>query len=127
MNQLPIEKQILVANLLVEGNSIRSIERITGIHRDTIMRLGISLGERAYKFLDTKMQNLKCKNVQVDEIQTFVVKKKKNKTKEDKRETGDTWIWVALDADTKLVPYFTIGKRTSNKAYEIMEELNDRI
>lgn len=103
MNQLPIEKQILVANLLVEGNSIRSISRITGVHKCTISNLAVRLGEKAYEFLELKMRNLSCKNIQVDEIWTFVAKKKKNKTDGDKREIGDAWIWVALDADTKLV------------------------
>jgi hypothetical protein len=78
MNQLSIEKQIMIASLLVEGNSIRSIERITGTHRDTIMRLGITLGEKAQDILDKKMKNLNCKNIQADEIWCFVGKKKKN-------------------------------------------------
>jgi hypothetical protein len=68
MNQLSIEKQIMIASLLVEGNSIRSIERITGTHRDTIMRLGITLGEKAQDILDKKMKNLNCKNIQLQEL-----------------------------------------------------------
>ena len=83
MNRLSIEKQILVANLLVEGNSIRSIERITGVHRDTIMRLGITLGNKAYDFMYSKMQNLNCQYIQIDEMWGFIKKKKANKTPED--------------------------------------------
>lgn len=129
MNALSIEKQILIASMLVEGNSIRAIERITNVHRDTIMRLGIRLGERAQKFLDEHMRNLNCKNIQCDEIWCFVGKKKKNLTSEEKRETefGDQWIYVALDADTKLVPYFSVGKRTSNHTFEFMIQLRERI
>ena len=127
MNQLSQEKQILIANLLVEGNSIRSIERITGVHRDTIMRLGITLGNKAYEFLEFKMRNLNCKYIQLDEMWGFIKKKKANKTAEDKREYGDVWVWVALDADTKLVPFFSVGKRSQARAVEMMEELQSRI
>jgi len=129
MNQLSIEKKILIASMLVEGNSIRSIERITGVHRDTIMRLGITLGEQAQKFLDQYMTNLNCRYIEMDEIWCYVGKKKKNLTQEEKKnkELGDQWIFVALDADTKLVPYYSVGKRTQLRAIEMMEELKKRI
>ena len=129
MNQLSIEKQIMIASLLVEGNSIRSIERITGTHRDTIMRLGITLGEKAQDILDKKMKNLNCKNIQADEIWCFVGKKKKNLTSTERKENelGDQWIYVALDADTKLVPYFSVGKRTSQHTYSFIEQIRERV
>ena len=127
MNRLPIEKQILVATLLSEGNSIRAISRITGVHKCTISNLSVRLGEKAYEFLSLKMRNLKCNYIQVDEVWTFVKKKKRNKLDDDKREVGDAWIWIALDAETKLVPYFTVGKRTTNRAYEVIKELKERI
>ncbi|MBK7380347.1 MAG: hypothetical protein IPJ03_15415 [Ignavibacteriales bacterium] len=70
--------------MLVEGNSIRSIERVTGVHRDTIMRLGIKLGEQAKEFSDKLLVNIKCNQLQIDEIWSFVGKKKKNLTPEEK-------------------------------------------
>jgi IS1 family transposase len=129
MNQLPIEKQILIASMLVEGNSIRSIERVTGVHRDTIMRLGVSLGEKAQKLLSERLHSLTSRFIQVDEIWCFVGKKKKNLTEQDRqgKEFGDQWIFVALDADTKLVTHFEIGKRTLGLATNMMEELRKRI
>ncbi len=129
MNQLSIEKQILVLNLLCEGNSIRSISRITGVHKCTISNLAVRTGEKAMNLLDEKMRNLTCKNVQCDEIWCFVGKKKKNLTHDERKEgeLGDQWIYVALDADTKLVPYFSVGKRTSQHTYSFIEQIKSRI
>ena len=129
MNKLSNEKQIMIASMLVEGNSIRSIERVTGVHRDTIMRLGVKLGERAQEILDNAMQNLTCKNIQCDEIWCFVGKKKKNLTHGERKENefGDQWIYVALDSDTKLVAHFSVGKRTSQHTYSFIEEIRARV
>jgi len=74
MNKLSIEKQILILQSLCEGNSIRSIERITNTHRDTIMRLLVSAGQKAQEIMDNTLVNLKCNEIQCDEIWTFVGK-----------------------------------------------------
>lgn len=74
-NVLKREKQVLIVNALAEGLSIRSIERMTGVHRDTIMRLGIRVGNGCTHILDKMMRNLTCKHIQVDEIWGFVGKK----------------------------------------------------
>ena len=129
MNQLNIEKQIMIAQLLVEGSSIRSIERITKVHRDTIMRLGIKLGEIAKEYSDNYLKNIKCNQLQVDEIWCYVGKKKKNLTHTEKREgeLGDQYIFVALDAETKLIPHYEIGKRTLDTTINFLEEVRRRI
>jgi hypothetical protein len=74
MNQLSIERQSQIIGCLVEGNSIRSTERMTNTHRDTIMRLMVSVGERCEDLMNKKMINLPCRHIQVDEIWTFVQK-----------------------------------------------------
>jgi len=129
MNVLKRDKKEMVLSLLVEGNSIRSIERITGVHRDTIMRLLVSIGSKAQILLDRTMVNLNCKNVQVDEIWCFVKKKQKRVTVQEKRmgEVGDQYLFVALDADSKIVPAFHIGKRTSKDCYRFIYDLAKRI
>lgn len=68
MNILKTEKQEMVIGGLVEGSSIRSIERMTGVHRDTIMRLMVGVGSTCEKIMDTAMRNLACKDIEVDEI-----------------------------------------------------------
>jgi len=74
-NILDIEKQITVISALAEGSSIRSIDRVTGIHRETVMRLGVRVGQGCAKLLDAKMRNLSCQHLQFDEIWGFVGKK----------------------------------------------------
>ena len=129
MNKLSEEKQILILAHLVEGNSIRSIERITGVHRDTIMRLLVNAGDQAQIILDQRCRNLKSNYVQCDEIWAFVGKKQKQaKSAEDEqRGYGDQFIFVALDAETKLVPVFVVGKRSMENADYMMKQLSERI
>ena len=129
MNKLKVDKQILVASMLVEGNSIRSIERITGVNRNTIMKLGITLGEKARELSDSFMTDIKCNLLQVDEIWCFIGKKNRNLTTQEKRqgEFGDQYIFVALDSDTKLVPHFEIGKRTMQTTMHFLEELKNLV
>ena len=129
MNKLKQEKQEIVLSLLVEGNSIRSVERITGVHRDTIMRLILNATKKAKTILINKMRDLNPKNIQVDEIWCFVGKKQKQLTKVEKRkrELGDQYVFVALDADTKIVPTLHVGKRTTKDYHIFISDLADRI
>lgn len=127
MNRLPIETQVLILSQLTEGNSIRSIERVTGVHRDTILRLLKEAGKIASEILDDQMTNLEVKRLQVDEIWTYVAKKQKKVTNEDSALVGDQYVFVALDPDTKLVPSFSVGKRTLSMATSFMYDLKSRI
>lgn len=127
MNRLPLEKQSLVLTLLSEGNSLRSIARITGVDKKTISSLLLSAGERASEVMNREMVNLKVRFLQVDEIWTYVGKKQAHITELDSPEKGDQYVFVALDADTKLVPAFRVGKRTGRLAASFMMELATRI
>ncbi len=112
MNNLKPEKQAAVIAGLVEGASIRSVERMTGVHRDTIMRLTVRVGNACEAMLDRKMRDLPCRRIEVDEIWSFVGKKQARLTdRDDLTQVGDFYTWVALDAETKLVPAFMVGKR----------------
>ena len=104
MNKLSMERQIQVIAALVEGNSIRSIERMTGIHRDTIMRLLVRVGEHCQGIMDTHLRGFHSKFLQADEIWTFVAKKEGRLSQEEKGNLsiGDQYCFVALDAETKL-------------------------
>jgi len=128
-NYLSLSKKLLVLQSLVEGNSIRSTERISGVHRDTIMRLLVKTGNEAQEILDARLVDIKSKFIQVDEIWSYVYKKQKNCSVNEKikGEYGDQYIFVAIDADTKLVPYFCVGKRNRSTTYEMISQLKDRI
>lgn len=121
------EKALLAIQLLIEGTSIRSAERITGLHRDTIIRLLVLAGERCIALMDATMRNLHCDHIQSDEIWTYVGKKARNVRSDDPAEFGDAWVFVAIDADTKLVPMCTIGKRSRETTYEFLTGLRSRL
>jgi transposase-like protein len=93
------EKATLALQLLLEGNSLRSTQRITGLDVNTIMTLLLKAGERCQKLMDERMRNLRCRYLQVDEIWTFVGKKRRNVRSGDSPELGDQWVYVAIDAD----------------------------
>jgi IS1 family transposase len=127
-NNLPIEKKILAVHMLCEGSSIRAIERVTQVHRDTIMRLGVRIGEGCKKLMDEKMQGLSIAQVQVDELWGFIgAKAKTAKLKKLPRPAGDIWTWIAIDAETKLVPCFAIGDRSKYMAQCFMDDLATRV
>jgi IS1 family transposase len=129
MNVLPTAKRVLILTLLSEGNSIRAISRITGASKNTIKRLLLDSGQKAYEIHNRQMVNLNVKYLQVDEIWTFVAKKQAQLKKDelDNPNLGDQYVFVALDADTKLVPAYRVGKRTGKIATSFMVELSTRI
>jgi IS1 family transposase len=117
-----------VLHLLVEGNSIRSTERLTGVHRDTIMRLLVQAGDGALALLDDRMRNLKVRHIECDEIWTFVrIKQGHIPIGRNDSLIGDQYTFVAIDQDSKLIPSFTVGKRTRENAEQFMLDLADRI
>src|ERR1700729_4108681 len=124
MNKLSIEEKVRVVACLVEGNSLRSAVRMTGIHRTTIQNLLVELGKACSTYQDKVMRGLKCKRVQCDEIWSFVGSKEKNTTSEKKRHgNGDCWTWLAMCPDTKLVPCWFVGDRSAGSAYHFMHDL----
>jgi len=128
MNRLDIEQQIRVVSALVEGNSIRSTSRMTGVARNTITSLLLDLAEACAGYHNRCVRNLKVRRLQCDEIWNFVGAKSKNTTPEKKAEGwGDTWTWTALDADTKLCVSYLVGGRDLGWASEFMEDCASRI
>ncbi|MBI3001949.1 MAG: IS1 family transposase [Deltaproteobacteria bacterium] len=127
-NILKLGKQVAAIAMLAEGSSVRSTERITGIHRDTIIRLMQRVGESCAAFSDKTLRDLNCKRIEVDEIWGFVGKKNKNVTDEDNpSEVGDQYTFVALDAESKLIPSYLVGKRTAETTQEFVDDLASRL
>ncbi len=129
-NVLNTDKQIAIVAALTEGSSIRSIERMTGVHRDTIMRLGVKVGKGCTTLMDSSMRNLSCTRLELDEIWGFVGKKERNVQKGE-TGVGSVWTWCAIDADTKLVPSFRTGERNTANARafvaDVASRLNNRV
>lgn len=126
-NLLNTDKRIAVIAALAEGSSIRAIERITGIHRDTIMRLGVKVGQGCTALMDARMRNLPCTRLELDEIWGYIGKKQVRKRPSDDPSLGDVWTFCAIDADTKLVPAFKVGDRNAKTATAFLQDLDKRM
>ena len=124
-NKLKSEAKAQVVSMLCEGTSIRAVSRITGIHIDTNGRLAVRVGSACKTVMDEKMRNLNCQHVEVDEIWGFIGAKQKNARRTG--QYGDVWTFIALDADTKLIPSFIVGKRDAYHAKAFMADLASRI
>lgn len=129
-NVLPREKQLAVLHHLIEGNTLRSTTRLTGVHRTTIQNLLVVFGERCQQFMDRQLRGLTLGHVECDEIWTFVAKKQSRLTTEEKGERhdiGDVYVWYGVDATTKLVPAYVVGKRSADNARRLMVTLASRL
>ena len=126
-NVPPNEKQIAIVGSLCEGSSIRAIERMTGVHRDTVMRLGVRVGQGCKAMMSETLRDLDCTRLEMDEIWGFIGKKEKHVRSNDDPRMGDVWTFCAIDADTKLVPTFKVGKRDGATASAFVEDVAGRM
>ena len=129
MNKLNRTRQAQVIAALVEGNSINATVRMTGVAKHTILKLLADLGPACADYQDRTLRNLKCKRIQCDEIWQFCYAKAKNVPAEKRGQFGygDIWTWVAIDAETKLVPSFMVGNRDAHNASMFIDDLAGRL
>lgn len=129
MNILKHEKKLAVLSALVAGNSIRAVSRMTGVHKTTILRLVSDMGEWCSRLMDQRMRNLRCAEIEADEIWAFVQCKQRRVKADDPlaREKGDAYTFVAFDPITKLVPVVQVGKRDAATTDAFVRQLRARI
>jgi IS1 family transposase len=129
MNKLSGEQRAAVVKALLEGNSIRAIVRMTGVAKNTVVKLLGDLGWRCAEYQYRTMRNLRLRSVQVDEIWSFCYAKERNVPSEMRGRfgVGDVWTYVALDADAKLVPCWHLGRRSEGEATFFLRDLATRI
>jgi IS1 family transposase len=130
MNILSKEKRTQAVNCLIEGCSIRATVRMTGIAKKTVMRLLREVGEVCESYQDRVLRNLPCRRIQVDELWGFNYCKAKTVTPEIAEKipsAGDVWLWVAIDAETKLVPSWMLGDRNAGTAFRFTHDLASRL
>jgi len=130
MNQLNADKRAQIVAALVEGNSIRTTVRMTGVSKNTIAKLLIELGSACSDYMNKHLVNLPCKRVQCDEVWSFLAAKQRNVTPELHERNpyaGDVWTWVAMDADTKLVCSWCVGGRDYTTVNLFIEDLKKRL
>jgi hypothetical protein len=129
MNRLTTEKRAQVIGCLVEGMSIRATVRVTGAAKNTVAKLLVDLGKACSDYQDHALRDLPCKRLQLDEIWSFVYAKAKNVPEDHQGEFGygDVWTWVAIDADSKLVPSWLVGRRDTEDAVAFVTDVADRM
>jgi IS1 family transposase len=129
MNKLTNERRVGVIKCLCEGLSIRSTVRMTGVAKNTIVKLLAEIGEACNTFQDKTLRNLPCKRIQCDEIWSFVGAKEKNVPREKRGQfgMGDVWTWTALCAETKLIVSWRVGDRDAGTAHEFTTDLAARL
>jgi IS1 family transposase len=130
MNKLTTAKRVAVISALVEGCSVRSTVRMTGVSKGAILRLLAEVGTACAKYQDRTIRNLSTKRVQADEIWSFIAAKEKNVTtdvRERVPKAGDVWTWTAMDADTKLMISWLVGARNTVAARALMLDLSSRL
>ncbi len=129
MNKLETAKRARVVRCLVDGVSIRATVRITGVAKNTITKLLVELGAACSEYQDKTLRGLSCRRVQVDECWAFCYCKQKNVTSEiiEHRVAGDVWTWAAIDAESKLIPCWTIGQRDTQTAIHFVDDLASRL
>ncbi len=129
MNRLSTQQRAQILSLMAEGMSIRSITRITGFSKNTVTKFMVDAGQAVAEYQDVVMHNLQCKRIQIDEIWAFCYAKKKNvaKAKSAPIGAGDIWTWIAMDADTKLIPSWLVGGRDGEYAKEFIDDVASRM
>lgn len=128
MNKLTNAQRAQIIALLCEGTSIRATVRLTGASKNTVVKLLCDLGVACSAYQDGVFRNLKCKRIQCDELWAFVGVKEKNATNAQRgKGQGSVWTWVALDAETKLIPCWYIGTRDAGAAWHFMNDLAGRL
>ena len=130
MNRLPMAKRVQIISSLVEGNSLRSTTRMTGVSINTVTKLLIDVAVACADYQNETLRGLTCKRIQCDEIWQFIYAKKKNVTAEilaKNPNAGDVWTWVAIDADTKLIPSWLVADRSAGSAWAFMQDVASRL
>jgi IS1 family transposase len=129
MNRLSREKRTAVVRALVEGCSIRSVVRMTGVAKNTVTKLLGDMGCACSAYQNQRFRGLKCQRLQCDEIWSFCYAKQKNVPEEKQGQfgVGDVWTWTAIDADTKLMPTWMVGGRDAHYAFLFMRDLAGRV
>ena len=123
----PIDSAERALALMLEGTSIRAVSRLTGIHKNTLLRLLLTVGEKCQRLFNDRVRNVRPRYVQADELWGYIGKKSKRVRPTDPLEYGDAYLWIALDSESKAVLSFHIGRRDSLNAYYLMKDLSERV
>jgi transposase-like protein/IS1 family transposase len=120
-----VEKAEPVLSMLLGGNSVSSVERITGIHHSTILKLLVLAGEKCERIMADKVRNVVARDVECDELWAFIGKKQKRVRPQDDPNLGDAYTFVAVERHSKLILNFALGKRDQRTTDSFIEGLRE--
>ena len=129
MNKLSVERRARILACLCEGLSVRATCRLLDCSKDAVLKLVVDAGEACVAYHDNMIQGVTSKRVQVDEVWSFVHAKAKNVPEEKRGQFGfgDVWTWTAIDADSKLMIAFHLGRRDASAAHTFMNDVAARL
>jgi IS1 family transposase len=129
MNRLPLERRAQILGLLAEGGSLRAASRLADVSINTVTKLLVDVGKACDEYQDRTLCGLKSKRIQCDEIWAFVYAKAKNVPEKMRGAwgVGDVWTWTAIDADSKLIPSWAVGRRDAATGHAFMLDLASRL
>lgn len=129
MNRTSVETRTTILRCLVEGMGVNATARTAGVSKNTVLKLLVDAGRVCAEYQDRVLRDLPCERVQVDEAWAFIYAKEKNvaTAKAAPRDAGDVWTWVALCADTKIIPAWRVGDRSGSTALDLLCDLRDRV
>jgi IS1 family transposase len=129
MNRLPLDRRAKIIGMLVEGNSLRATSRMADVSINTVTKLLLDVAAACEDYQHETLRDLKCKRIQCDEIWSFVYAKAKNVPEAMKGAwgIGDVWTWTAIDADSKLIPSWKVGRRDASTAHAFIRDLASRL
>ena len=129
MNRLTLERRARIVGMLAEGNSLRATSRLADVSINTVTKLLVDVGAACEQYQDRTLRNLKSKRIQCDEIWSFVYAKAKNVPERMRGAwgVGDVWTWTAIDADSKLIPSWAVGRRDAATGHAFMLDLASRL
>jgi transposase-like protein/IS1 family transposase len=127
--RLPQKTVEMILNCLVEGNSVRSTSRLTGVEPNTVLAMLRLAGENCERIMGRNVRNVKVADIQCDEIWGFVGKKESHKWPSEAHDNsiGDAYTFVAIERDSKLVLNFALGRRDTATTQAFIEGLRDAV
>ena len=125
--RLPKEKVLLILNCLVEGNSVRGTARLCGVEKRTVLSILKLAGEKCERLLRERIHGVKVRDLQLDEVWTFVKKKEGHKTPDEANDDsiGDAYTFIGLERHSKLVVAWHLGKRTRIHTEDFLSKVRD--
>ncbi len=121
------EKAAQIVTFLLEGMSVRAVARVSGVHQGTVLSLLLTIGKKSRSLFDARVRGIRPRFVQADELWTFVHTKERHILRGSPAEWGDSYVWMAIDSDTKMVLSYLVAKREGMSAYNFVRDLSQRV